>query len=330
MHKGFAAYSLPDSTDITVVKGSFVPFNFATNLQGSAFLLNAWEGKPEMLCGEHSTNDQLVNELFGTLVMQESASDFVETTDFVWKEMIESAKRQMEMGMVQKVVLSRSVKVSVSTELFTAFKRAVAENPQAFVYFVYHSAHGCWMGATPELLLAGKQNHYETMALAGTLTPEQNNWGEKEVKENTVTDNFIRHMIDQCGGTNLLAENRKEIKAGHLRHLQVNYKFNLDKGNEIQLLNSLHPTPAVGGYPREQALRFISELERHQRGLYTGWIGVATPERLSVFVNLRCARLFDNAAILYAGAGINSESDWQIEWRETAEKMEVIGKYLNG
>jgi isochorismate synthase len=47
-------------------------------------------------------------------------------------------------------------------------------------------------------------------------------------------------------------------------------------------------------------------------------------------VNLRCARLFNNAAILYAGAGLNSDSNWQLEWKETAEKMAVIGKYLNG
>ncbi len=330
MLKGFAAYSLPGNTEITAVEGSFGPFDLDNPRTAEVFVLNAWNDSPQALTGKLISDIKTIESRFSQISLTTLQTEFVGTGPDEWMAMVETARQQMELGVFQKVVLSRSEMVSFNGLLWPAFSRAVEQNPDAFVYCIHHPVYGCWMGATPELLLKGSNGSYETVALAGTLTPEQPTWSAKEEKENSVTSDFVGMMIEQCGGKNLQTSSRKEIHSGHLRHLMVKRRFDLDTEKEGLLLKSLHPTPAVGGEPRNSALDFIAAQEKHRRELYTGWIGLMAPQRLDVFVNLRCAKLFKNEAILYAGAGLNADSNWQQEWKETAEKMAVIGKCLNG
>jgi isochorismate synthase len=330
VHKGFAAYSFPGSAEIKAVSGTFLPLDTGIFNSDQVFVLNPWMGKPEMLSGKIHSELAAIEGAFLEIELPEQDFEFTETQASEWRIMIEEAIELFERGELQKVVLSRSEMVEFHRDIWSAFKRAVEQNLQAFVYIVYHPLHGLWFGATPELLLKGREGEFETVALAGTLTPEQSEWSNKEERENSVTDEFVREMIDGCGGKNVKIGGREELQSGQLRHLVVRYFFHLDEGVDQYLLRELHPTPAVGGQPRNRALQFIEEHEKHRRGLYTGWIGVMGANQMEVYVNLRCARIFKSSAILYAGAGINSASNWQLEWKETSEKMNVIGKYLNG
>ena len=90
----------------------------------------------------------------------------------------------------------------------------------------------------------------------------------------------------------------------------------------------LHPTPAVCGLPVGEARRLINFSEGYHRQLYTGFLGRMRNQSLWFFVNLRCARLDANQAVLYAGGGITPSSVPAHEWHEARLKSETIAREL--
>lgn len=87
------------------------------------------------------------------------------------------------------------------------------------------------------------------------------------------------------------------------------------------MLNSLHPTPAVGGRPRKQALDLIKEIEQNKRGLYASPIGLFNSETSEFAVAIRSCLIRQNEMYLYGGCGIVKDSDSNKEWIETQTKM---------
>lgn len=92
-----------------------------------------------------------------------------------------------------------------------------------------------------------------------------------------------------------------------------------------ELIRELHPTPAVGGFPREKAVPFIQEIETLERGWYSGPVGWFNMNGFGEFaVAIRSALLHKNSATLYAGCGIVDNSDPMKEWNETILKFEPL------
>jgi isochorismate synthase len=89
-------------------------------------------------------------------------------------------------------------------------------------------------------------------------------------------------------------------------------------------MESLHPTPAVSGLPQAISLELIDSLEKHQRELYAGYIGLVEENQASVYVNLRCCQLSQGKIHLYLGGGYTKDSDPQNEWEETVNKSKTI------
>ena len=90
----------------------------------------------------------------------------------------------------------------------------------------------------------------------------------------------------------------------------------------LDLLEVMHPTAAVSGYPREPAAAFLRERERFERGWYAGPVGWFDAEGEGAFAPaLRCALLRGDRARLFAGAGLVEGSDPDREWEETALKL---------
>ena len=115
-------------------------------------------------------------------------------------------------------------------------------------------------------------------------------------------------------------------RAGQLVHLRTDFQFGLKKTSELgNLLDALHPTPAVCGMPKDKAYDFIIENEGYDRKYYSGIIGWLNPEgHTTLYVNLRCLNIDGNYATLYAGGGILPSSDANSEWEETQHKMKTI------
>jgi len=206
---------------------------------------------------------------------------------------------RIKKGEAQKVVLSRVVEKPVPQEFdldlfFDALKQ---KYPNAFVYLFHLPGEGIWTGATPETLLNRNGSFYETMALAGTqkrpLDDKPLHWEEKEKGEQAFVTDFVEEQIKKTGIKTYEIQPVETVFAGSLAHICTRFLLPTSalSGKTGSFVKALHPTPAVCGLPKEKAGKLISEMEKHRRYFYTGFLGPWQMEnRASLFVNLRCAR----------------------------------------
>ncbi len=255
-----------------------------------------------------------------------------------YSQMVIRAKSQIEQGEFQKVVLARRKQLELLDlpNLLALHRQLADQYPDAFVYAMYTKNHGQWIGATPEKLIAVTEKRlFSTDSLAGTQPLKTNQalsdvaWTMKEIEEQAMVS---RYIID-CFKTIRLREfeeiGPKTIQAGKMAHLKTEFKVDMEATNSASLpavmLDLLHPTSAVCGYPRDKALGFIQQHEGFDRELYSGFLGpVNLDGETNLFVNLRCMRLEGRKATLFAGAGITAGSDPLKEFLETELKMDTL------
>ena len=118
------------------------------------------------------------------------------------------------------------------------------------------------MGATPERLITMQQSHLTTMALAGTRPLGSISWGEKEKEEQVfVVNEIVNTLRKYTSDASIQCADAKTIRAGQLEHLQTTIIAELTI-SPLEAANTLHPTPAVGGVPKEMALHYINTQEQ--------------------------------------------------------------------
>lgn len=287
---------------------------FVPHLEGEArFILRPFEGHVTEWVGNLTEDDS------DTWQLPLPVADEVECkTKEGYHSMVEKAIRWSE-AFRGKVVLSRAFE----ERLFVDNPRQLLQTlrfayPNAFVYMLVHPDFGSWIGASPEKLLTRHQSEYQTVALAGTKMSDEQ-WTDKERKEQQVVQEYI---INNLKGEAVSLEGPHEVAFGALRHLQTKLRWKSELA-PVVLAERLHPTPAVGGFPFEEALTFIRETETYPRKLYTGYLGFVLPsEDAHLFVNLRCMQLFRDRVRFYVGGGINEWSNPEAEWRETERKID--------
>lgn len=248
---------------------------------------------------------------------------------------VESAIQRIKNGELTKVVLSRIVSEALPDgfDISLLFEQLCSDYPRAFVYLIYLPGKGIWAGASPELLTKIEGEEVTTMALAGTRKAGINgNWSSKEVEEQGWVNRYITELFAQSGATRVQQSETYTSLAGPVEHLRNDFTAHLPGGNPEQFIASLHPTPAVCGWPKDRALRVISDLENHNREFYTGFMGPVNGDdgKYEVYVNLRSLQIANNQAYIYAGGGITVDSNAEAEWEETVLKsktmLEVIKK----
>ena len=236
----------------------------------------------------------------------------------------------------EKIVLSRKRVLELRNfSLQDTIMRLFSLYPSAFCYLWFHPETGLWCGATPEVLLAVRNHHFTTMALAGTMvaaTGKVLQWTQKERDEQQfVTDAIVEAL--QPHTTQLETSNTYNHHAGKLTHLRTDISGELKSGGTSlrEVVQALHPTPAVCGLPTAEALAFIDAVENYDRSFYTGYLGIVNPHEneAQLFVNLRCMQLTAVNASLYVGGGITAESDPKAEWEETRNKLQTMLQVLH-
>ncbi len=234
-----------------------------------------------------------------------------------------------------KVVLSRvlcgSVGVidwaDVASEYFGAY-------PATFRYIYYTVETGCWMGASPELLLEHLfvDEKFSTMALAGTRSVDEceNEWDAKNVEEHDYVTGYIVKTLGSLGIKTVVsaAENLKYGTIEHLCH-RIEASCPPDGVSYEDVMRQLSPTPALAGFPVERAIRDIAEYEVHPRHCYGGFVSVRDSDGIHAYVNLRCVHFDLHSYCVYAGGGLTSMSVDSVEWAETESKVSVLKKILD-
>lgn len=239
-------------------------------------------------------------------------------------------------GSFHKLVLSRkqTVEIPPGFSPWRAFREACRRYPRMMVYLCYTPQAGVWMGSSPEILLSGSLTRWHTVALAGTLPLEDGalpgSWDCKNSLEQQFVSDYLKSSLQSMGQIDI-ERGPYAVQAGELAHLKTDFFFSLPSSASLgEVLQLLHPTPAVCGLPKEEARQFILAHEKHARRYYSGIIGWISPTASTeLYVNLRCLEMTSpHHAQLYAGGGILPPSDFRSEWKETEEKMQTMKNVL--
>jgi isochorismate synthase len=256
-----------------------------------------------------------------------------------YEDLVEKGIQAIKNEEFKKVVLSRSEIVDVvKFDFITTFKHLIQLYPTTFTYCFFHPKIGLWMGATPEQLLKASGNVFETTALAGTqkvTLEEEISWQQKEKDEQQYVTDFIIKRLREVA-TSVVVTEPYNIKAGSIWHIKTDISGVLKDNSTLEeVIDTLHPTPAVCGLPKKKAKAFILENENYDRTFYTGFLGELNSSFANksvssdLFVNLRSMQIKENKAILYMGCGITKESIPEKEWEESANKSMTMKRVLN-
>jgi isochorismate synthase len=238
----------------------------------------------------------------------------------------------LQSGRFNKLVLSRCTAIAFQPEFSPAgaFLRACVKYPDAFVYLCHTPVSGTWMGSTPEVLLKGGHAAYQTVALAGTRKAKTDcttatRWDHKNKNEQSLVALYLREVLSR-NAESWSEEKTETLTAGNVVHLKTGFSFAYPSTGKLgDLLQQLHPTPAVCGLPKEEAYRFILAEEGYDREYYSGFTGyLSADHQTDLYVNLRCMKIEAGELKLFAGGGLLSSSNRETEWKETEEKLKTM------
>lgn len=251
---------------------------------------------------------------------------------------VAQAVRRIRAGELEKVVLAREVVVEAPrahdpAALYGALRELF---PSCFC-FCCGSPEASFLAASPELLVRRGGAGATTVALAGSTRRSadpsvDDHLGEqllRSVKDRREHQIVVRRIERVLGPHSVWVEATPDpglVKVANIQHLATPIHAQLSEPRSaIELAAILHPTPAVGGEPRDRALAAIEQLEQLDRGWYAGPVGwMDAAEDGEFCVAIRSALLRDRTAHLFAGNGIVADSDPEAELAETEVKLDAL------
>ncbi|MDD5240554.1 MAG: isochorismate synthase [Sulfuricella sp.] len=254
--------------------------------------------------------------------------------DAAWLKQAAHALADIRSGVLDKVVLARSIQVRSAYPMVpAALMAALAVRYPGCIHFAHAFPQGgVLLGATPESLVSLAGGRVASDALAGTDWREGALDDDKNLHEHRLVVNAIVRALDPVCGFLEIPSRPNVFTLQELRHLRSVIRGTTHPGITLfDLVERLHPTPAVGGAPTRRALEWLARHGEARRGWYsgaTGWIGFDGGGEFAVA--LRCAWLHGSEAELYAGAGIVAGSDPHDELEETEAKLNAMLSVLEG
>lgn len=284
---------------------------------------------PDVRLAGHDTIDPglALADCRGTKAQPQPERSDVHGATAIFTKNVSLAKEHIVEGRFTKVVLSRTEQVDLGPDrLAELFVQALQAAPEALVALVSLPEHGTWLGASPERLVNVSRDRVRVDSLAGTMPARALNgdlkvWGAKELEEQALVTADVVGAFRATGFTDVIANGPNVVTAGPVAHLLTTVSAPVGGRSPSALVRELHPTPAVCGTPRSEAMSFILANEPVQRGLYAGFWGPwRSLQDAQLFVNIRCLQHSEGTATIHAGAGITAASDPGKELRETEEK----------
>ncbi|ELK45962.1 isochorismate synthase [Halobacillus sp. BAB-2008] len=325
-----------------------IPSFLLTNVGGKSYLTsNALlfpEDHAQQIAAQIADQkDQLLNGLPGTYKVPEIETA-VEVAPHEWKETIRRATEDIKAGLLEKIVLARELRLSFKEDVsVSSVLRALAESQPNSYIFAFESEGDYFVGATPERLVKVDERRLVSTCLAGTIprgaTPEADlALGEellndpKNRQEHQFVVEMIRQAVEACSSDVQIPEAPVLYPLRNLQHLYTPVNAILDEGYTLlNVVEKLHPTPALGGMPQKESVAYIREKETLNRGWYAGPVGWFDAMDNGEFaVAIRSALIQKRMASLFAGCGVVADSDPQAEYEETAVKLKPMLSVLGG
>ncbi|AWK06958.1 isochorismate synthase [Flavobacterium crocinum] len=335
----FVLYSKPNSTNLVGILQHNNNLHTVSDYSEKGFVFASFDERQLILIPENES-EIITSEKEPTSFESIEIDDlgFDPEAKFQYEYLVAQGIQAIKNEEFKKVVLSRSEDVLlVEFDFVETFQHLVQLYPATFCYCFFHPKVGFWMGATPEKLLKANGNVFETMALAGTQKDNQQTeivWQQKEKDEQQFVTDFIVKRLREFAASVVVSE-PYSLKAGSIWHIKTDISGVLKENSTLEeVIDTLHPTPAVCGLPKKKAKAFIIGNENYDRTFYSGFLGelnssfAGNNSSSDLFVNLRSMQIQENKAILYMGCGITKESIPEKEWEESVNKSMTMKRVL--
>ncbi len=256
-----------------------------------------------------------------------------------WEKVVIKAKKAFNAKELKKVVLARKITQSLPQKPKAAdiISNLEQQYPDCFVFCVNPKGGSYFIGATPERLARFTPTQVETESLAGSSMRGKTYEEDDDLAGkllNSKKDRYEHQIVIEAIEEDLVpyseqmehSSSPQVKKLPNVQHLYTPISAVFKKGiSRTNVLKDLHPTPAVGGFPREKALEFIESEESFTRGWYASPIGWINSHGTGEFyVAIRSGLIEQNTAHFYAGCGIVEDSDPKNEWMETELKFKPM------
>ncbi|WP_188206560.1 isochorismate synthase [Alkalibacillus aidingensis] len=261
-----------------------------------------------------------------------------------WEDLINKAVKTIKSGQLGKVVLARQLEAKFDQAIsIESVMQALDDQQEQSYLFVMENGQDTFIGATPERLVEVKNQKLQSACLAGTTSrgstvdeDDMKAWqllnDEKNLQEHHYVVKMIYDAINPyCDAIDIPSEPIIR-KLSKIQHLFTPVEGVLkDRYTIFDTLKKLHPTPALGGEPRQLAMDYIKEHEPMKRGWYAAPIGWVDHQLDGEFaVAIRSGLIRENQATLFAGCGIVVDSDPRAEYEETNLKFTPMLDALGG
>ena len=255
-----------------------------------------------------------------------------------WGEVISRAISDLSDRNMDKIVLARKsvLRMSRPFDPVLLMNEVRQRNTNSYDFCFQRDDHDAFIGSSPECLFSRQGRNIYSEAIAGTCRTgdsdkerkyhqDKLSSSAKETEEHGyVFDNVKADLAKICSEINVVDE-RSIVSLSYVQHFCSRFSGLLnDNVSTYDIIEALHPTAAVNGFPKETAKEEIRKCETFSRGWYAGPIGWIGEDSSEFAVGIRSARIKDNEISLFAGAGLVRASDPRMEWEETENKLSLF------
>ncbi len=291
--------------------------------------------------------ENYISKLSATVGPVQEGTDIITSEEIrqdEWLNAVENVIDLLKRSAMEKVVLARKMIVKFNTPPTSSFILKQLQNQQPGSYiFSLETGRKCFLGATPERLVKKTGNEVLSACVAGSAPRSDDKTKDEELGTDLLGDpknryehqlvvDMIRNALQPYCEDLHIPDEPVLMKTPAIQHLFTPVTGRAKSGQSIfSMAGKLHPTPALGGVPKTDAMKVIRETEQMDRGFYGAPVGWTDFEGNGEFaVGIRSGLLNGNEAVLYAGCGLVADSRPEDELRETRTKFRPMFNALGG
>ena len=261
-----------------------------------------------------------------------------------WQRNVISAVNDISRKDIEKVVLARKVvfEAAENIDAIELLREVKNGNLATYSFCIQPQAESAFIGCSPECLYKTDGNRIYSEAVAGTCpsgasSQEQQSFREsmrqspKEQSEHQYVFDDVKAGLEcVCDEVKVVSE-RDILSLSYVQHFRSTFAGCVSGDvHTYDMIEALHPTSAVNGFPRDRALNAIGKYETFSRGCYGGPVGWIERDSAEFAVGIRSGLVEGKSISLFAGAGIVSASEAEMEWDETENKLRQFTDVIGG